>query len=137
MRRIFALDRRGSDGERGDIVLGWLVKLVVTLAIVGVVIFEAGAVIFAHIGADTAANDASGEAAIAYSHAQDAKAAEAAARSSAEMNGAKLIAFSVSADGKNVQVTVEKTASTLLLHRFSATRSWAVVRTTRQRPVPQ
>jgi len=127
----------GSTNERGDIVLGWLLKLIVSLAIVGVVAFEGGAVIVAHVGTDTAANDAAGEGALMYSHAHDAKAAEAAARGSAKMNGASLVSFTVATDGRTVTVIVEKTARTLLLQRLSATRSWGVVRVTVRRAVPE
>jgi hypothetical protein len=124
-------------GERGGIVVGWLIKIVVSLAIVAVVAFEGGALVLAHVGADTAATDASGEAALAYSHSHDASQARAAAQAQANMDGVSLTGFSVSADGKTVTVTVEKRARTIVLQRLSFTRSWTLVRVTRTRPVPR
>ena len=126
---------RATVDERGGIVLGWLIKLAVSIAIVGAVAFEAGAVVVAHVGADTAANDASGEAAAVVSRDGNDRAAESAAAAAAAAAGARLIDFSVSSDRKSLTVVVEKRARTLVLHRVSATRSWGVVRTTRRRAV--
>jgi hypothetical protein len=122
--------------QRGDIVLGWLVKLIVSLAIVGVVAFEGGAVVVAHVGADSAANDASGEAAISYSHRHDLDAAKEAAEESARMSGARVVGFVIAADGKAVIVTVEKKAHTIILQRLGATRSWSTAQATARRAVP-
>jgi hypothetical protein len=122
--------------ERGDIVLGWLVKLIVSLAIVGVVAFEGGAVVVAHVGADSAANDASGEAAIAYSHQHDADTAKEAAEESARMNGAVVVGFEIAPGDTAVIVTVEKKAHTIILQRLGATRSWSTARATARRAVP-
>ena len=129
--------RRRRARERGDIVVGWLVKLVVSLAIAGVAVFEAGAVIVAHVNADSAANDAAGEAVVAYSHLSDAKGAEQAARAAAEKDGALLIGFMVLEGGTEIEVRVEKDARTILLQHASFTRSWTIVQTTRTEPVPK
>jgi hypothetical protein len=125
---------RGSI-DQGDIVLGWLLKLVISLAIVGLVAFEAGAVLVAHVGADSAANEVAGEASFAAAQGGDQKAAEVAARTEAGRQGVRLIGVSVANDGRSVTVVVEKTAKTLLLHRVSFTKSWTVVRVTRSRAV--
>ena len=123
--------------ERGGIVVGWLAKIVVSLAIIGAVAYEGGAIVFARVNADTAATDVSGEAAFAYSHAHDTAQAEDAARAQAKQSGVSLVAFSVDPVGKTVTVTVEKRARTLLLQRLSFTKSWTVVRTTRRRAIPE
>jgi hypothetical protein len=121
--------------ERGDIVLGWLLKLVISLAIFGVVAFEAGAVIVAHVTADGTANDVVNEAAFVYARGSDAEAAEKAAAEEATRAGARLIAFEVASDGGTVSVTVLKEAKTIFLHRISATKSWTEARSTRRRGV--
>jgi hypothetical protein len=123
----------GAD-ERGGIVISWLFKLVLSLAIVGAVAFEAGAIVVAHVNADTAANEVSSEAAFAASGGSEG-AAEAAARVEAAKQGVRLIGVSLSDDGKVVTVIVEKTAKTLLVHRLSFTKSWTLVRVVRRRAV--
>lgn len=121
--------------ERGDIILGWLVKLVLSLAIVGVVAFEAGAVVVARVGADGAANDAANEAAFVYARGADAEAAQEAAAEEASRNDARLVDFSVDGEGAAVVVTIAKKAKTLFLHRIGTTRSWSEARSTRRRQV--
>jgi len=121
--------------ERGDIVIGWLFKLVLSLAIVGVVTFEAGAVVVAHVSADSGANEVAGEAAFAAAGGGDQNAAEKAARTEADRQHVQLIGVSLSHDGTIVTVIVEKTAKTLLLHRVSFTKSWTLVRVTKRRAV--
>ncbi len=120
-------DRRD---DRGGIVLGWLTKLAVVLAIVGVAAFDAISV------GTTAANlsDQGGYAARAASDswltskniqvAYDA--ALAAAIEQDPANAVDTTSFAVDADG-TVHLRVSRTASTLVLFRFSKTRHWADV----------
>lgn len=129
--------RRSAALERGGIVLGWLLKLIVSLAIVAVVVYEGGAVILAHVASDSAATDVSGEAALAYAHAHNADQAKAAATEKAKSEGASLVGFSVDTIHRTVTVTVEKEARTLFLRRLSFTRSWAIARTTRTQAIPE
>lgn len=119
--------------ERGGIVTGWLLKLVVSIAIVGLVAFEAGAVVVAHVTAESAATEVSNEAAFVVGRGGRVQDAEDAARAEAAKQGVALIAFSVSADREIVSVRIEKKAKTLILHRLSWTKSWTVVRTDRRR----
>jgi hypothetical protein len=119
--------------ERGGIVIGWLLKLVVSIAIVGLVAFEAGAVVVAHVTAESAATEVSNEAAFVVGRGGRVPDAEDAAKTEAAKQGVALIAFSVSADREIVSVRVEKKAKTLILHRLSWTKSWTVVRTERGR----
>lgn len=125
-----------SGAERGGIVVGWLVKLVLSLLVVAAVAYEGGAIVFAHIASDSAATDVSDEAALEYSHSHDAPRAEAAARTKAKEEGATLLAFSVDPVSKTVTVTVEKAAHTIVLQRMSFTRSWTLARTTRREAIP-
>ena len=123
------------DDERGGIVFGWLVKLVVSIAIFGLVAFEAGAVIVARVTVESVASDAANEAALSYGRDHDAEAAEQVARDYTVDHGAILERFVVSTDGRDVSVTVAKKAKTIFLHRIGATKSWAEARSTRRRPV--
>lgn len=121
--------------ERGGIITGWLLKLVLSIAIFGLVAFEAGAIVVAKVTIEDIAGDAVAAAAQEYSSASDANAAEKAAREIAEAKGAVLEAFSVVENGKAVVVTVSKPAKTLFLHRIGATSGWAVASSTRRRGV--
>lgn len=121
--------------ERGGIVTGWLIKLVVSLAIFGLVAFEAGAVVVAKVTIETVARDAAGEAADVFRREADGDAAREAARGVAEKNGAVLESFEVVENGEALLVTVSKRAKTIFLHRIGFTEDWAVARSTRRRGV--
>lgn len=121
--------------ETGGIVLGWLFKLIVSLAVVGVCAFEAGAVVVARVNVDTVASEAAGEAAATFQVNHNARDAERTASDYAKSKGATFESFTVSDDERAVFVTVSKRASTLFLHRIGPTKSWAVARTTRRRGV--
>lgn len=121
--------------ERGDIVIGWLLKLVISLALVGLVAFEGGAIVVAKVQADGTANDVANEAAVVYARGANADAAEKAAEAEATHAGVELVAFDVSDDGRSISVTVLKKAKTLFLQRLDATKSWTEARSTRRRGV--
>ena len=128
---------RHTTSEHGGIVTGWLVRLVLSFAIVALAVYEGGAIVLAHVSTDSAATDVSGEAAISYSHSDNIQDARDDAEVKAKEEGATLVAFSVDVPGKTVAVTVEKDAHTILLQRLSFTRSWTVVRVTRTQAVPR
>ena len=121
--------------ERGGIITGWLLKLVISLAIFGVVAFEAGAIVVAKVTIEDIAGDAVAAAAQEYRTTHNADEAEQAAREVAQAKGAVLQAFSVVENGNAVVVTVSKPAKTLFIHRIGVTKSWAVASSTRRRGV--
>ena len=121
--------------ERGGIVTGWLLKLVLSVAIFGVVAFEAGAIVVAKVTIEPVATDALGEAVDEYRRTGDANAAEEAARTVADGRGATLEAFEVTEGGEAIAVTVSKKAKTLLVHRIGTTEDWAVARSSRRRGI--
>jgi hypothetical protein len=121
--------------ERGGIVTGWLLKLVVSIALVGVCAFEAGAIVVAKVGIEGVARDAAGDAAETYARNGNVQEAEQAARDHVERNGAVLESFSVVEGGEAVIVTASKRAKTLLVHRIGAIDDWATARSTRRRGV--
>jgi hypothetical protein len=137
MNRRTGTDDAGVRAERGGIVTGWLLKIVLSLAIVAFVVYESGAIVFAHIASDGDATDVSTEAASSYAHSHDVSLARAAAQLKAKSEGASLIAFSIGDGGRTVTVTVEKDANTLLLQHVSFTRSWTKARTTRTQTVQE
>jgi len=126
---------RSMRSERGGIITGWLLKLVVSLAVVGVFAFEAGAVIVARVTVDTVAGDAAGEAASAYGRTGSADDARSAAVEYVHSHGGSMTGFTIAPDGRSISVTVEKRAKTLFLHRIGFSKSWAIARSTRSRAV--
>jgi hypothetical protein len=113
--------------ERG-IVVAWLVRLIVGLAVAGLVLFEAGAIA---VNTFTLSSTA-GDIAIALS----TSAAQSGApgpnenqlfnegKALAEEAGAKLVSVEVDETERVVRVTLRRRAGTFLVQRFSATEGW-------------
>lgn len=118
--------------ERGGIVTGWLLKIVLVSALVGVALFEAGAVVFATLQASNAATSAANEAVATYARAHDARAARADAERLAAREGAVVISFSADASGaggqSRVTVVVEKRAHTLFIQKIGPLRRYTRAR---------
>lgn len=120
---------RRVHGERGDIIVGWLTKIVVVLALVGVVGFDLVSVGAAKVSAaDTASRAARAGADVWADTKGDVQAAYLAALRHAEEHGGAIdpADFTVATDG-TVTVKVTRTATTLLLYRHGTTKKWAHV----------
>lgn len=122
--------------ERGGIITGWLLKLVLSIAIFGVCAFEAGAIVVAKVTIESTAGEAAQEAAIAYGRGGALDEATEIARDIAEREGAALESFDVTQNGQKIVVTVSMRAKTLILHRIGFTKDWTDARSTRSRGVP-
>lgn len=121
-------------GDRGDIVLGWLTRLTVVLAVLGVIGFDLVALGVGRLQAEDQAQAAARAAVRSWGETQDVqKAYEAALAQVAEDGGPSATVrpegFTVAADGA-VTLTVEHTAATLLVAKIGPARSWATSRTT-------
>lgn len=116
--------------QRGGIITGWLLRLVIGLALLGVVVFEFGAVVIARVGVDGTAQTAAREAALVYGSSQNVETAKAEAAKKAKEGGATLSSFEVSQDGTTVTVTLERKARTFLIHKIGALKKYATVRAT-------
>jgi len=116
--------------ERGGILIGWIVKLMLSFVLVGFVLFETGAVIVSKVVADRVSIDAANEAALSYGKDGSREKARKVAEAFAAKNGATVEAFEVYDDGKRVRVTVSKEATTLLVKRIGPLKRWAVAEAT-------
>lgn len=105
-------------GEDGDIIISWLIRLVLTVAVLALVVFEAGAVAFAHLGADDAAGEVARAGEVAYRAAGSLAAAQDAAEDVARSRDVDLVTFEH--EGATLVVEVERQAQTLVLHRIPA-----------------
>lgn len=120
-------------GDSGDIVVGWLVKLVASLAVVGVLAFDGISLGVAHLEVMDQAADASRVASSTLTGggtdqaAYDAAWQEVAAGSSTVQLPVET--FVTAPDG-TATVTVQRTVPTLVLHRVPRSTSWLTVRAT-------
>ena len=113
--------------ERG-ILVSWLVKLVLGLAVAGLVLFEAGAIA---VNAFTLSSTASDIAiAVSTSAAQSGGAGpntsqlEIEAKDLAKEAGARLVSLKVDTSQRIVYVTLRRRADTLIIQRFNAIEGW-------------
>jgi len=105
------------------VIPAWLVKLVVTLAVLGFFGFELSSPLIAHAQLDSAAHDVADGAAFDLRQGQTVDQAKADAGKVADSEHVHLDSFSVDTS-KVVHVTVSKDAKSYLLRRFSRTKSW-------------
>jgi hypothetical protein len=107
-------------------VTGWFTRVVVTLAIIGVLAFDGLSVVAAHFGASDDAQTAA-QAASTASEKPGGNTAAAAAQQSLS-HGETVVpgSLQIGADG-TVRLRVRRTARSVLLHLFPPTRKWAVV----------
>lgn len=118
----------GSLTDRGDIVLGWLTKIVVVLGLAGLVLFDA-------ISVGTTAMSLSDQGAYAAREASEVwqqtdsvqKAYDAAVAAATEQNPQTAVdpaTFRIDQDN-TVHLTVSRTATSILLYRWGRTAEWA------------
>ena len=126
------LRSREPGDDRGGIVLGWLTKLTVAIALVGILLFDA---ISVGSTAATVADDgsyAAREASATWDRTHDLQEAYlTAAAAAAEQNSQNVVStknFLVDPDG-TVHLVVSRVAPTLVLFRWDRTAKWAHVST--------
>ena len=114
--------------ERGSIVIGWLGKIVVVLAVMGVALFDGVSVGVAHMNGQDDANSAASAANTAWTQShnvQDAyNAAVAAITNSNETVLTK--GFSVDTDG-TVHLLLRRTAVTLVMSHIGPLKKYTVI----------
>jgi Flp pilus assembly protein TadG len=117
--------------ERG-IVASWLIKVVVGIALVGLVFVEGGSIIFTKLKVqDTAESGAN--AGITYLTANPGEctaAGELGIQAVLDKDPrVKVLEYACLPDGQ-FRITVQKRAATILVGRISATKDWALARST-------
>lgn len=117
--------------DRGDIVLGWLTKLVAALAVLGVVGFDLIALGSARFQAEDHAQSAVRAANESYRSSKDLQAAYDAALAEVVEHGDTIDAqsFTVGPDGR-ITLTLRRTAPTVLIEKVAPLRDWAQVEST-------
>lgn len=120
---------RATD-ETGSIVFGWLGRLTLTLALLGLLCFEVLSVVVTRVGLEDIGQTAGDQALTIYAETGDANGAYLAADQYAESQGAKLVKKSFTVSDEAASFDLKKTAPTLLLFRLDATAELAEVKTT-------
>ena len=122
---------RGVSGDRGDIVLGWFSKIVMVLAVVGVIGFEATSIGVAHVQTQDLAKAAARAGSREWQRSKDIQLAYQAADAVALADQGTIDPeeFIIADDG-SVTVTVETEADSVLLYRIGFTKKWIEVRET-------
>ena len=114
-------------GDRGDIVLGWLTRLVAVVGALGILGFDGVALGQARFQAEDRASNAATAAAVEYASSHSAQKAYDAAYATlpvADGDTIETSTFTVAQDG-TVKLRVHHTGTTLLLHKLGPTKHWA------------
>lgn len=114
--------------DRGDIVLGWLTKLVVVLAVLGVIGFDLISLGTARFQAEDHAQTAVRAASSSYASGRDLQQAYDAALAEVVEHGDTIDpqTFTIGPDG-TVTLTLHRTAPTMLVEKVPPLREWAEV----------
>jgi hypothetical protein len=112
--------------DSGSIVLGWLTKLVVVLALLGVIAFDAISVGVAHLNGSDDANNAATAAATAWQQTHQVQAAYAAALATITNPAETLLerGFVVNQDG-SVRLLIRRKASTMVVAHIGPLKKYA------------
>lgn len=107
-------------------IVGWLVKLIVGLALAAVVVFDGGSILVNFFTLDSTANDIANAVAtdMASGTNPTSKALEDKAETLAEEANAKLLEFEISGDDV-VHVKLRRKASTLVVGKIDWIDHWA------------
>ncbi|HET8615017.1 MAG TPA: hypothetical protein VFL94_05790 [Actinomycetales bacterium] len=121
---------RPDERERGDIVVGWLVRVVATLAVVGVLLFDAISVGTATMSVTDQASEAARVASTDWlAHHDQQSAFDAAWTAATQANATNTVdthTFRVEKNG-TVHLTMHRTAPTLVLRLLGPLSHWADV----------
>jgi hypothetical protein len=114
--------------DNGSVVIGWLTKLMVAIALVGVALFDSLAIGAAHLGASDDANTAAEAAVADYHTSHNVQAAYQAAVETLPTDSESIPAqqFLVQPDG-SVDLVVRRTTTTLVAHSIGPLKKYAVV----------
>lgn len=108
--------------ERG-LVAGWAVKLILFLALLGIVIYDGAAIAVNVFQMDTISDEVALE---VSSSARDKSlfTLEREAKQAARDRDARLVEVKLNADKSVLRVTIRREANTLLVSRFETTSDW-------------
>lgn len=114
-------------GDERGVIVSWFAKMLVGFALVGLVLFEAGAIAVNYFGLDSAANEIANvlSVSIADRSLVAARDIEEAADALAREHDARLLVAEVDEDGV-LHITLRRRAKTLLVGRIDPIKDWGV-----------
>ena len=114
--------------ERGDIVVGWLTKISLVLAVAGVFLFDAISIGTTSVSLSDQGSYAAREASEKWQETDSLQAAyDAAVATATQQNPDNVVnpkTFRIDPDN-TVHLTVSRTATTIVLYRWGRTAEWA------------
>jgi hypothetical protein len=116
--------------EDGGIITGWLLQLVLILAVISVLVYEVVAIGVAAVSVDDSARDVARIARDVYRAERSLPAAHAAAEAATTAEATEVVALE-EVNGELI-LTMSKRARTLLLHRVAPLEDKATTSTTRR-----
>lgn len=123
----------GRAGDGGDIVIGWLSKLALVIAVIGVALFDGIAIGTTQLAITDQASVAARAASGAWQSTQNVQTAYetalAAAHEANNLNEIPAESFTIDPDG-TVHLVLRREATTFVVHRSEHTRPWAQLSTT-------
>jgi hypothetical protein len=118
-------------GDRGDIILGWLTKLVIGISLTGVVAFDGLSIGVAHVSAVDDANSAALAASRDWQTSHDMAHALEAAEQTASEHGETVVDNSLRFDSDGTaHIDIRREATTLVVRHIHALRSWIEITAT-------
>jgi hypothetical protein len=112
--------------DEGSIVLGWLTKLVVGIALLGFLVFDGIALLTASLNAADHANTLASNAADSFAQNHNLQAVCDTAAATGLKNGDTVTNCQATANG-HVTLTVHRTATTLWMHRIGFLKKYTEV----------
>ena len=103
---------------------GWLVKVIVGIALLGFAVVELGSPFVARAQADDAAHEVANEASLRLKKDFTQATLDDACKTEAEEHDVTLVACTFDTPSNEVRVTVTKHARSFLLDQFDATKDW-------------
>ena len=105
-------------------IAGWLIKIVVVIALLGVAAVELGSPLWTRAQLDGTAHDAADEAARAFEDSGETTDAKSAAEARAKQDDAVVTEYSGPDTQGRIHVTVYREAKSYVLHNFGPTQDW-------------
>lgn len=102
--------------EQGEIITGWIFKLVLVVAVLGFVAYEGLSIVVTTVALDDNAREVARAARDAYRVEPSLEEAAERAQQVADLHGAELV--ELEEDGDELILTLQRQAPTLVLHRI-------------------
>lgn len=114
---------RSLGGDAG-LILNWILRLLLILAIIGLIAWEGVAVMLVNFSAQDIAEKAATEANFEYFEKRSYQAAEMKARTEVVSRGAEFVSLEIDSSTRTISVTATKKASTLFIHNIEPLRKY-------------